>query len=117
MAGCLNLFINAEEILAGTKIPGGGGRGRLYPTLHCHHRNDSCVKVGSDESRFSVSLTVRDKVTRDSPQTTTFEEMVAEAESNRGPSAYRPDALSPFLIGRMFLREASWKYSAKLVGS
>ena len=26
-------------------------------------------------------------------------------------------ALSPFLIGRMFLREASWKYSAKLVGS
>ena len=27
------------------------------------------------------------------------------------------DALSPFLIGRMFLREPSWKYSAKLVGS
>ena len=26
-------------------------------------------------------------------------------------------ALSPFLIGRMFLREPSWKYSAKLVGS
>ena len=26
-------------------------------------------------------------------------------------------ALSLFLIGRMFLREASWKYSAKLVGS
>ena len=25
--------------------------------------------------------------------------------------------LSPFLIGRMFLREASWKYSAMLVGS
>ena len=26
-------------------------------------------------------------------------------------------ALSPFLIGGMFLRELSWKYSAKLVGS
>ena len=26
-------------------------------------------------------------------------------------------SLSPFLIGRMFLREPSWKYSAKLVGS
>ena len=26
-------------------------------------------------------------------------------------------ALSPFLIGRMFLREPSWKYPAKLVGS
>ena len=27
------------------------------------------------------------------------------------------DALSPSLTGRMFLREPSWKYSAKLVGS
>jgi len=26
-------------------------------------------------------------------------------------------ALSPFLIGRMFLREPSWKYSAKLAAS
>ena len=25
--------------------------------------------------------------------------------------------LSPFLIGHMFLREPSWKYSAKLAGS
>ena len=25
--------------------------------------------------------------------------------------------LSPFLTGRMFLREPSWKYSAKLAGS
>ena len=27
------------------------------------------------------------------------------------------EVLSPVLIGRMFLREPSWKYSAKLVGS
>ena len=27
-----------------------------------------------------------------------------------------PFVLSPFLIGRLFLREPSWKYSAKLVG-
>ena len=26
-------------------------------------------------------------------------------------------ALSPFLIGRMLVREPSWKYSANLVGS
>ena len=26
-------------------------------------------------------------------------------------------ALSPFLIGQMFVREPSWKYSANLVGS
>ena len=33
-----------------------------------------CIKVGSDESHFNVSLIVRDKVTRQCPQTTTFEE-------------------------------------------
>ena len=32
------------------------------------------VNVGSDESHFNVSLTVMDKVTRQCPQTTTFEE-------------------------------------------
>ena len=30
--------------------------------------------MGSDESHFNVSLTVRDKVTGQCPQTTTFEE-------------------------------------------
>ena len=30
---------------------------------------------------------------------------------------YSHKTLSPFLTGRMFLREPSWKYSAKLVGS
>ena len=30
--------------------------------------------MGSDESHFNVSLTVRDKVTRQCSQTTTFEE-------------------------------------------
>ena len=42
--------------------------------IHYHHQNDSCIKMGSDESRFNVSLIVRDKVTRQCPQTTTFEE-------------------------------------------
>ena len=36
----------------------------IYLSLHCHHQNDFCIKVGSDESHFNVSLTVRDKVTR-----------------------------------------------------
>ena len=43
-------------------------------SLHCHHQNDFCIKVGSNESHFNVSLIVRDKVTRQCPQTTTFEE-------------------------------------------
>ena len=46
----------------------------IYLSLHCHHQNDSCIKVGSDESHFNVSLIVREKVTRQRSQTTTFEE-------------------------------------------
>ena len=59
----------------GGKRYGGEARGRLlYLSLHCHHQNDYRIKVFSDESHFSVSLIVRDKVTRQCPQTTTFEE-------------------------------------------
>ena len=54
----------------------GGKREIIYLSLHCHHQNDSCVKMGSDESNFNVSLIVRDKVTRQCPQSTTSEEEV-----------------------------------------
>ena len=53
----------------------GGGRGWrliIYLSLHCYHQNDSCIKMGSDESHFNVSLIVRDKVARQCPQITTF---------------------------------------------
>ena len=42
---------------------GGGGGSRekreiIYLSLHCHHQNDSCIKMGSDEnsaeSHFNV---------------------------------------------------------------
>ena len=36
-----------------------GGRGEreiIYLPLHCHHRNDLCIKMGSDESQFNVSV-------------------------------------------------------------
>ena len=59
-----------------------GEREIIYPSLHCHHQNDFCIKVGNDESHFNVSLTVRDKVTRQYPQTTTFEEK-GEPKQNR----------------------------------
>ena len=42
----------------------------MYLSLHCHDQNDSCIKMGSDESHFNVSLIVRDKVTRQCSQTT-----------------------------------------------
>ena len=46
----------------------------IYLSLHCHHQNAFCITVGSDESHFNVSLTVRNKVTRQCPQTIIFEE-------------------------------------------
>ena len=41
----------------------------IYLSLHCHHQNDSCIKMGSGEIHFNVSLIVRDEVTRQCPQT------------------------------------------------
>ena len=40
---------------------GGGGvrmwreREIIYLSLQCHHQNDFCIKVGSNESHFNVS--------------------------------------------------------------
>ena len=53
-----------------------GKEGDYYIPIatHYHHQNDSCIKVGSNESHFNVSINVRDKVIRQCPQTTTSEE-------------------------------------------
>ena len=48
-----------------------GGRKReiIYLSLHSHHQNDFCIKVGSDEIHFNDSLIVRDKVTTETVST------------------------------------------------
>ena len=56
------------------EVGGGGEREIIYLSLHCHHQNYSCFKMGSDESHFNVALIVRDKATRQCPHTTTLEE-------------------------------------------
>ena len=33
-----------------------GEEGAIYLSLHCHQQNDSCIKMGSDESHFNVSV-------------------------------------------------------------
>ena len=84
----------------GGRVTMAGGQGDYYTyrytiiTRTC----DSCIKMGSDESHFNVSLIVRDKVTRLCPQTTTFEEKGLRADgrirTEVGPaSAYQPNAL------------------------
>ena len=33
----------------------------IYLSLHCRHHSNSCIKIGTDESHFTVPLIVRDK--------------------------------------------------------
>ena len=90
-----------------------GKRKIIYLSLHCHHQNDSCIKMAAVrasfifhcegqsfsycincEGHFHIALTVRDKVTRHCPQITTFwRGRRAKMDLNRGPSAYLPYAL------------------------
>ena len=56
--------------------------------IHSHHQNDSCVKTGSDESHFNVSLIVRDKVSRQSLQ----RKQLLQRKENR--SVFKPRSLS-----------------------
>ena len=59
----------------GRKVVWRWGKGEsIYLSLHCHHQNDSCIKMGSEESDFNVALIVKVKVTRQCPQTTNLEE-------------------------------------------
>ena len=65
---------------------GGGGRGRVYTYRYTVTTRMTCIKMGSDDSHFNVSLVVRDKLTRQCPQTTTFEE-------KGEPKRYRTEVL------------------------
>ena len=62
------------------------GQGEYIPSRYTVTIRMTCIKMGSDDSQFNVSLIVRDKVTRQRPQTTTFEE-------KGEPKRYRTDVL------------------------
>ena len=65
----------------------------IYLSLQCHHQNDSCIKMGSDGNHFNVSLMVRDKVTRQCPQTTAFEEKGEPKRIRTDVPLFKPNAL------------------------
>ena len=70
----------------GVRRYGGGGTGRVYTYRYTVTTRMTCIKMGSDESHFNVSLIVRDKVTRPCPQTTNF-------EKKGEPKQYRTEVL------------------------
>ena len=54
----LNVHRNHKLIRDGEKGGKGVWREReiIYLSVHCHHQNDFCIKMGSDESHFNVSV-------------------------------------------------------------
>ena len=55
----MRLIRDGEKGGGGKVWLGGGGGGEteiIYLSLHCHHQNDSCIKMRSDESHFNVSV-------------------------------------------------------------
>ena len=67
----------------------------IYLSLHCHHQNDTCIKMGSDESHFNVSVGNDGQSHRTvSTNHNLFEEKgEPKRYRNRGPSVYQPNAL------------------------
>ena len=48
-------LIGDGEKEGGKRVWRWGKREITYLSLHCHHQNDCCIKMGSDESHFNVS--------------------------------------------------------------
>ena len=65
-----------------------GEREIIYLSLHCHHQNDSSIKMGSDESHFNVSVGSDGQRHRTVPQTTTFSKR-KESQSGFDPISFR----------------------------
>ena len=72
-----------------------GEREIIYLSLHCHHQNDFCIKMGSDGSHINVSVGSDGQSHKTvSTNHNLFEEKgEPKSVSNRGPSAYQPNAL------------------------
>ena len=70
------------------------GRGRVYTYHYTVTTRMTCIKMGSDESHFNVSVG-SDGQSRKTVSTNHnfWREKRTEAVSNRGPSAYQPTAL------------------------
>ena len=76
----------------------GGEREIIYLSLHCLHQNDSCIKMGSDESQFNVSVGSDGQSHRTVPTNhNLFEE---KGEPKRYRTEFLPlTSLTPYRLG------------------
>ena len=83
---------------SGTGRRGGGGdRKRIFIhlSLHWHHQNDTCIKMGQRWQPFKCFINCEGQNHKTvSVDHNFWRERRAEADSNRGPSAYQPNVLS-----------------------
>ena len=94
-----------------------GEREIIYLSLHCHHQNDSCIKVCSDESHWFLMFRICEGQSHKTVSTdhNFWRERRAEADWNRGPSAYQPNALpcarpNRLTIGIVFPRDILYSH-------
>ena len=52
----MRLIRDGEKGRGGGMEGGGGDRDIIYLSLHCHHQNDFCIKMVSDESHLNVAV-------------------------------------------------------------
>ena len=64
-----------------------GKREIIYLSLHCQHQNDSCIKMGSDDCHFNVS------VGSDGQSHKTVSTNHSLFEENAEPKRYRTEVL------------------------
>ena len=65
-----------------------GERGIIYLSLLCQYQNELCIKMGSDESHFNVSVGSDGQSHKTGPQTTTFLKR-KESQSGIEPRSFR----------------------------
>ena len=78
----MNMMLNVHRNHRAYQGRGEGGEGGegvwrwvediVYLSLHCHHQNYSCIKVGSDESHFNFSVVSHGQGHRTVSTNTTF---------------------------------------------
>ena len=66
---------------------GGGEREIIYLSLHCHDQNDSCIKMGNDESHFKCFINYCDG---QSHKTMSTDHNSLKTKENRGGIEPRP---------------------------